>query len=320
MDVRPQFQNWKSVNGESSYNQLKNVMDIKTPEALTQIIGYVKYVCSSEKTGKDVRVYFRGQTKHHCRGGIPSLSPSLFRKIQSKETANKRVQDLNEFLQKSDKIFLGKEKNDKNTKKNDQQYAFPKSLRKPVLQQYGMCTDWLDVVDNVWTALWFASHSTQISQKKDDKQSVRKTTKFEYYQPSTEKYSYVYLITLENLVFKGAGFFEEKTTCSPMEIVDLRVGLPSIYLRPHSQHGLMLRRKAMEKASDINYQDHLALVLRIETKKILEWLGTSPLTSFRYLFPSPVFDLGYGILLHSLRCGYMDDCPEYCGSIAHVSG
>lgn len=320
MVVRPQFQDWKSVDRESSYNQSKNVMDIKTLEALSQIIGYVKYIYSSEKTGKDVRVYFRGQTKHHCRGGIPSLSPSLFRGVQSKAKANKRVQNLTEFLQKNDKIFLGKEKNDKNTNKKDQQYAFPTSLRKPVLQQYGMCTDWLDVVDNVWVALWFASHSTQSFPENDGAQLTRKITKFECYQASSEKYSYVYLIVVENVVYKEMGFFKEEDTCSPMEIVDLRVGLPSIYLRPHSQHGLMLRRKTIEKDSDINYQDHLALVLRIETKKILKWLGTSPLTDFQYLFPSPVFDLGYGILLHSLRCGYMDDCPEYCGSIAHVSG
>lgn len=317
MDVRSQFQNWKSVDGESSYNQSKNVMDIKTLEALTQIIGYVKYKYSTGEAGKEIRVYFRGQAKHYCLGGIPSLFPSLFRGIQSNGAANKRIQELDEFLQKRDEIFLGKGKNDKNTKKKDN---FPENLRKPVLQQYGMCTDWLDVVDNVWVALWFASHSPQTFPKNDCTQSTRKITKFECYQPSSEEYSYVYLIVVENVVYKEVGFFEEKDTCSSTEIVDLRMGLPSIYLRPHSQHGLMLRRKTIEKDSDINYQDHLALVLRIKTKKILKWLGTSPLTSFPYLFPSPVFDLGYGILLHRLRCGYMDDCPEYCGSIAHVSG
>jgi len=235
MDVRSQFQNWKSVDGESSYNQSKNVMDIKTLEALTQIIGYVKYKYSTGEAGKEIRVYFRGQAKHYCLGGIPSLFPSLFRGIQSNGAANKRIQELDEFLQKRDEIFLGKGKNDKNTKKKDN---FPENLRKPVLQQYGMCTDWLDVVDNVWVALWFASHSPQTFPKNDCTQSTRKITKFECYQPSSEEYSYVYLIVVENVVYKEVGFFEEKGTCSSMEIVDLRMGLPSIYLRPHSQHGL----------------------------------------------------------------------------------
>ena len=69
MDVRPQFQNWESVDQKSSYNQIENVMDIETLEALSQIIGYVKYIYSTGKTGKENRVYFRAERSEERRVG-----------------------------------------------------------------------------------------------------------------------------------------------------------------------------------------------------------------------------------------------------------
>jgi hypothetical protein len=36
----------------------------------------------------------------------------------------------------------------------------------PLLQHYGLATTWIDLVDNIWVALWFACHKAHISGKR----------------------------------------------------------------------------------------------------------------------------------------------------------
>ena len=82
------------------------------------------------------------------------------------------------------------------------------------------------------------------------------------------------------------------------EVVDLRNNLPSLFLRPHAQHGLMLHN--LDK-NDWDMTDLVEATIRIKLSKALKWLGNGELLSTGGLFPSPVYDLGMQKLL-KVKC------------------
>ncbi|MCA3424937.1 MAG: FRG domain-containing protein [Roseomonas sp.] len=112
------------------------VYHVNTPHALAQASGYLKY-----KFGKsNLAILFRGQTRNY-----DSLSPTLFRGIIGEKSQSDRVATLKtscKEIAKRNKIF------------DD----IPVEAHEPLLQHYGLKTSWIDLVDNVWIALWFACH------------------------------------------------------------------------------------------------------------------------------------------------------------------
>jgi hypothetical protein len=121
-----------------------HVLHVRDPHALIQAVGYLKYRCASEGDA----VYFRGQSSSYA-----SLSPSLFRGIGATQNAqSSRVKLTREFIRdvkSQHRIF-------------DQ---INELAHEPLLQHYGLSTTWLDIVDNIWVALWFACYKAYSSGK-----------------------------------------------------------------------------------------------------------------------------------------------------------
>lgn len=226
---------------------------------LTQFIGYAKYV-----NCKDSRVFLRGQTKLH--GG--KMVPSLFRDTK------KQTLILENFNKQINQIL-----------KNRDFEKFNKHILAGTLQHYGIKSPQIDVVDNLWVALWFAAnefHSTLIGSH-------------EHLVASDSKEDYGYIILLASDATtegKVSGTFEGELT----DTIDLRRSLPSYYLRPHAQHAFMLRKKA-EDFSD--YSDLIVGIAKIPTKLISGWIGNTELLSVGGLFPAAYYDSGYEILLNN---------------------
>lgn len=247
------------MDGLSHWNEEEECFDIATPHALSQISGYAKYSLSD-----DGNVFFRGQTKHFCE-----MRPSLFRKVTSQGTADHRVKISRDYIKEifSDGVFLT------NT---------PRQSCEPLLQHYGLRTCWLDLVDNIWSALWFSCHEAQLA-----------GTNGQYvtYTASCQSYSYIYLFQPgKEKRHEAAGIY---TTQHAMKVIDLRIAAPSLYLRPHSQHGLLAMRCDLRAGKGMDYSDQVVLVLRIETTKAIDWIGNSLLMQDHFMFPSPKFDQGY---------------------------
>ncbi|MET9273652.1 FRG domain-containing protein [Kribbella sp. NPDC003557] len=154
----------------------------------------------------------------------------------------------------------------------------PRYAAEPLLQHYGVKTRWIDVVDNLWIALWFACHS--FGGVEGYRHPVRRTL-HDGGDP------YVYVITV--------GLPGARKTVAPGlvrvpdrgRIVDLREAVPSFYLRPHAQHGLLVR------PHDDDYFNLRLGALRIPLPDALDWLGSSLLLSPFALFPPPSVDVGY---------------------------
>lgn len=136
------------------------VYSIKSYHSLTQFIGYGKYI--NNQWGN---VYLRGQTSLY--NGC--LSPSLLRrKIISgesqlvKEKAEAATSNTVKFSNININHRFSEYKHQINESLNGTQHftGWNKDIIEPLLQHYGIKTHWIDIVDNIWVALWFALHKT----------------------------------------------------------------------------------------------------------------------------------------------------------------
>ena len=102
--------------------------------------------------------------------------------------------------------------------------------------------------------------------------------------------------------------FSTKRSSSGIQIskdyyeVDLRQALPSTFLRPHAQHGIVLKRKVHTETTE-NSPDLYDIaptvigILKIRIDKVQEWMGSGELLTQNNLFPPPAYDYGYDLLL-----------------------
>lgn len=158
-----------------------------------------------------------------------------------------------------------------------------KTVTYSLLQHYGLKTPYLDVVDNIWTALWFATHTAT--------STVVGTNEHINYSNSTTDFSYILLIATDAMnEISTSGVYEGSET----ELVDLRKAAPSIFLRPHLQHAYTIKGKD-NMGNDLS--NRVTAIAEFPTKLGLEWLGTNAPLTTRALFPPVQYDIGYRQLL-----------------------
>lgn len=289
-------------------NHVVPVYELRTTGALNQIIGHVKFLNSEYGN-----VYYRGIT-----GLFDNVRPSLMR-----NRVNGSAHDLylllnslheSDYFKESLKLQplisgYGHKLENKRIKR------FNHYKIESLLQHYAGNTRFLDVVDNHWVALWMGLHDF-ICHGKGKMYCMAQSRSLSMWdmherillgkQSDTNIYAYVLLIAMPY------------STCEPyMGIVetdeyvevDLRRALPSIYLRPHAQHALVVRKR--DKGNDSHTADYydmssqVVAILRIRVDRVAEWLGNGRLLTQENLFPSPSIDQGYNNLL--LNSKYFTD-------------
>nr|WP_255639462.1 FRG domain-containing protein [Deinococcus betulae] len=241
---------------------------------MVQAAGYIKYLVAQKN---NQNVYYRGQSQIYTE-----LLPSLYRGVGTPAGRSAKTESLNKLvanLKKSEGIF-----------KN-----MPDLVVEPLLQHYGIQTTWLDLVDNIWVALWFACYKS-VSAGKDNKY-LNFEKRVERRENDDKRYAYIYLIStdLANAAVVHPGVWKGSKT----ELVDLRLAAPSIFLRPHAQHGLLFRNLGIPGGRAPDYSSSIAGILRINLSDALEWLGDGRLLDTHSLFPPATYDNGYRILLES---------------------
>lgn len=171
----------------------------------------------------------------------------------------------------------------------------------PLFQHYGISTTWLDVVDNIWVALWFACHRCFSNYKplitfskrpcwyRENANIKKKEVFFQ------EKYCYIFLLSVP---LYGESLHSGHYSTAKAEIIDLRYCVPSFYLRPHTQHGLVMRVKTKKGNASIDFKESVEAVIRIDLSNALEWIGKDLLLTTRNLFPPPHIDTGLSLLLN----------------------
>ena len=138
-----------------------NVYLIETVHDLIQFIGFGKY-----KNNKIGNVYFRGQTSLYNG----SMIPSLYRGKTKLDSITWKYNARINAAIKGKRIFR----------------QYNRAVFEPLIQHYGVRTPYIDLVDNVWVALWFALHQAKAV-------SIN-THEYVYYYDSKEEYSYIILM------------------------------------------------------------------------------------------------------------------------------
>lgn len=245
------------------------VFHVTNPHALTQAAGYLKFIEGPAKRG----VYFRGQRKLY---GM--LSPTLYRGIVTQEAQSRRAKALRHAcvsIARENKIFA----------------QIPPEAHEPLLQHYGLNTSWLDLVDNIWIALWFACHQAK---------AVGPSGRFLHFErrnPEDEREPFAYILLVAADLVPSEPFVPGLWRGTSTELVDLRVSAPSIFLRPHAQHGVLFRMRGNGVMRPVDYAPQVVDTIRIDLRHALRWLGDAATLSTHALFPPPFYDQGYGFLL-----------------------
>jgi hypothetical protein len=259
------IQHLRDLRGEGlRWDPVDETLECTQPHALTRAGGFLKHVRGEHGE----RVLYRGQT----RDWRPCL-PSLFRGDEGplpSRARGLRRDALAEYLEqmRGARAFVP-------TGRRTYAHA-----HEALLQHYGIKTPWVDLVDNVWVALWFAT-----------KRMASSTTATRWrFANSRERYAYILLVTTGKLPRAVAPGLWAGPEC---ELIDLRVAAPSFYLRPHAQHGLLVRRRD----DPAHIDRHILGTLKIPTRHARRWLGGGFLHDPTVMFPPPRHDLGYLRLL-----------------------
>lgn len=238
---------------------------VKSYRALVRVIGFYWY--------QSENVLLRGQEQ--CFG---SLQASAWRPLTS-STPTLPMQ-LDGFLQR----FRQAIKFDRAPL-----HAY---TTEPLLQHYGLRTRWLDLVDSIPHALFFAIYQCTKSPFADDKKPFADDKKpcIKTYIPCPSGKGVIYIINTGRLdPFLDAdgkpvpGLYK---TDWGGQICDLRRSKPSLALRPHAQHGWLCR----PDDANNNMWDRILARVFFDKSVARSWLGGATSLSRESLFPPPSWD------------------------------
>lgn len=234
------------------------VYTIKTVHDLTQFIGFGKYMNNNGHS-----VFLRGQTELYDGTLIPSIYRNRTRLDSITAKYNARIEKVKKDI--------------------DSFSQYDRTVLDPLLQHYGIKTPYIDLVDNVWVALWFALHKATVK--------LINSHEYVYYYNNDNEYAYILLVATDAVTpSEKHGVYTGDST----ELIDLRKALPSYFLRPHAQHAYMLKKN--QKFSG-DYSDLIIGIAKIPTELGFKWLGINEFLTVNSLFPAAYFDSGYAVLL-----------------------
>ncbi len=140
----------------------------------------------------------RGQTKQ-----TPQMRPSLFRQENEEYEVSLLCEAQDLLVQEMQRLGLKR---------------FGRPNVPALLQHYGIKTSWLDVVDNLFVAMWFATHCYDTADES-------------YHLIETGAEGWIYFISTED-------------TAGILQHVDLRCLHHHLSVRPHIQQGWSITRKS----------------------------------------------------------------------------
>jgi len=180
------------------YGQGSPCLAFDNPILLSSFLGYVK----KRKNQSDI--YIRGESNDY-----EHLIPSLFRDngapLSDNDLIKRRFQAYNELKKMVHEHFGGNF------------FRFEKESIDNILQHYRIKSPVIDLVDNIYTGIWFATYKNK------------------------GKYGYLRLIDANS---------------KDLSVSDLRKQHSSLSLRMHTQHGLIIKKKVMSwNNSNILYDE-----------------------------------------------------------------
>lgn len=259
------------------------VFEVSTQHGLNQLLGNAKFV--NREYGE---VLYRGQCHLY-----ETVMPSLIRGYKQVCSQMNRLRALIELI-KNDTLL----RKDLKAQNND----ICDAIIEGVLQHYGVPTRYIDLVDNHWVALWMGQYEMQKTKSIEEYAHYKKRAILienivngDYLADKKDDlYQNILLLAIPSAL-GNEGVTEANGFCR----VDLRQALPSIFLRPHAQHGIVVRRKGADKnkADFYDIASQVVGIIKIRIDIVDRWLGNGTLLTMENLFPPAAVDYGYDLLL-----------------------
>ncbi len=210
-------------------------LELDSPLVLARFNAVIRQAVAAKYP--PARVYCRGQDKH-----FHSMRPSLFRAPNDRYSTQCLLKAEADFAAGLAKASAAK--------------RFQRANLPALLQHYGVRTSWLDVVDNLYVATWFATHSRR---------------KHAWIGMRDGEYGWLYFISTDS-------------PTSRLTVVDFRDKHHHLSTRPHSQHGVSVT-KDRTKWSDTarGLDEFVAATVRLRCGS--QWRLHGFMASEQYLFP-----------------------------------
>lgn len=233
---------------------------IAHPAILATFMGYLKFQTHKER-GKEV--FFRGQTRNHTQ-----IIPSLLR---------------GDDLEKINNLSVAYEELKEQAKKLYTQSRFRDETIDNLFQHYGIKSKTLDLVDNIYISIWFATNNW------------KKISGFKNlctYEQSKEEFGWIYFVHVagpkanKNNSFSSPGF---------TGYCDLRKFHSSLSARLHCQHGITYFRNNGGKWTAQNrcFDDLIIAAIKFPNSEEFKMNGT--IFTKEFLFPNSQIDNTYKI-------------------------
>ena len=253
-------------------NTNRDYVYLEDPIVLARLAGHLKHNLGQPLNG--YQVFMRGQSNDY-----PRMQPSMCRNI---DCTQNNFQVRYEAYEK----LVSEIRNVNNLKR------FQGEIGGAILQHYGIRTPWLDLVDNLFIALWFACHNRTNSEP------------FQYIPRSLGEFGWIYFLRLEDpmdreSIFENHGVIvgENSKWC------DLRCYQTSLSLRAHTQHGIFASRSNLDNLS-YDLGDFVVSAVKFPvTREFISLLNEFIPFSTAYMFPSSYYDNTY----KNLRQGKVHD-------------
>ena len=109
-------------------------------------------------------------------------------------------------------------------------------------------------------------------------------------------YQYILLVALP---YANSSLHDGVSHSENFVEIDLRQALPSFFIRPHAQHGIVAKKKIVEckKSDDYDMATQVCAIFRIRIDRAALWIGSGDMLTQENLFPPPAYDGGYDRLL-----------------------
>lgn len=169
----------------------------------------------------------------------------------------------------------------------------------PLLQHYGVRTRWVDFVDSVPQALFFATHDFVRSPFAVSSDEMT-------YVPTLRASGVLYVVDVGVLTPREVdgktvpGVF---STDWGGEVCDLRRAKPSQSLRPHMQHGWLCR----PVDGSLDLWNRVVLQVEFDSKLAREWLVGAGCLTRESLFPDKKWDETYKQLLSKKMTSFFEN-------------
>ena len=207
------------------------IMDYRGLALATGIIRYTFH-----RNEPQTRIFYRGQRKDW------EIRASLYRKCKNRADAQKANSWLEKVLDTIKPVFDPRGTTDE---------------REALAQHYGLDTRFLDVVDNVQSALWFAYDNISREDPKLD-----------------DSVGYIQVLAIPE---------------NDTQIIDLR-NKPSEWLRPHIQQGFSIKHNNPISALG-SFAKYLVATFIVPRESLCLWSNYACLTH-DYFYPSDALDVG----------------------------